>query len=170
MNEYKQGEAPYENYGIVPDILVVAKSLGGGMPIGAIISTNNISGAFTPGIHGSTFGGNAASCAAGIAVIDYLVNNGLSNKAKELGDYFISRLEKLGKKYPVISEVRGTGLMVALEFLEPVAGKLVSEALEDGLVINKVSDHILRFLPPLIIKKGHLNKLIKWLDLKIKDI
>ena len=160
----------YENYNIVPDILVVAKSLGGGMPIGAIISTSDISKTFTPGVHGSTFGGNAASCAAGLAVIDYILNNELSRKAKELGNYFISRLARLEKKYSVISEVRGTGLMVGLEFSEPVAARLVSEALEDGLVINKVSDHVLRFLPPLVIKKGHLDKLIKWLDLKIKDI
>lgn len=160
----------YENYNIVPDILVVAKSLGGGMPIGAIISTSDISKTFTPGVHGSTFGGNAASCAAGLAVIDYILNNELSRKAKELGNYFISRLARLEKKYSVISEVRGTGLMVGLEFSEPVAARLVSEALEDGLVINKVSDHTLRFLPPLVIKKSHLNKLIKWLDLKIKDI
>ncbi|TET52104.1 MAG: aspartate aminotransferase family protein [Actinomycetota bacterium] len=160
----------YENYNIVPDILVVAKSLGGGMPIGAIISTNNISKSFTPGVHGSTFGGNAASCAAGLAVIDYILDNELSRKAKELGNYFISRLQRLEKKYSVISEVRGTGLMVGLEFSEPVAARLVSEALEDGLVINKVSDHTLRFLPPLVIKKSHLDKLIKWLDHKIKDI
>lgn len=160
----------YENYNIVPDILVVAKSLGGGMPIGAIISTNDISKSFTPGMHGSTFGGNAASCAAGLAVIDYILNYELSRKAKELGNYFISRLERLEKKYSVISEVRGTGLMVGLEFSEPVAARLVSEALKDGLVINKVSEHILRFLPPLVIKKSHLDKLIKWLDQKIKDI
>jgi len=160
----------YQNYGIVPDILVVAKSLGGGMPIGAIISTDAISKSFTPGVHGSTFGGNAASCAAGLAVIDYILNNELSRKSKELGNYFISRLEKLKKKYSVISDVRGTGLMVGLEFSEPVASTLVSDALEDGLVINKVSDHTLRFLPPLIIKKSHLDKLIKWLNHKIKDI
>ena len=160
----------YENYDIIPDILVVAKSLGGGMPIGAIISTDDISRVFTPGMHGSTFGGNAASCAAGLAVIDYILKYELSQKAKELGDHFMSRLKKLEKKYSVISEVRGAGLMVGLEFSEPVAARLVREALEDGLVINKVSDHILRFLPPLVIKKGHLDKLIKWLDLKIKDI
>jgi len=144
----------YQNYGIAPDILVVAKSVGGGMTIGAIISTDAISKSFTPGVHGSTFGGNAASCAAGLAVIDYILNNELSRKSKELGNYFISRLEKLKKKYSVISDVRGTGLMVGLEFSEPVASTLVSDALEDGLVINKVSDHTLRFLPPLIIKKS----------------
>ena len=107
---------------------------------------------------------------AGLAVIDYILDNELSRKAKELGNYFISRLQNLEKKYSVISEVRGTGLMVGLEFSEPVAARLVSEALEDGLVINKVSDHTLRFLPPLVIKKSHLDKLIKWLDHKIKDI
>ena len=140
------------------------------MPIGAIVSTEAISKSFTPGVHGSTFGGNAASCAAGLAVIDYILNNELSRRSKVLGNYFISRLGRLKKKYSVISDLRGAGLMLGLEFSEPVAARLVSEALEDGLVINRVSDHTLRFLPPLIIKKSHLDKLLKWLDHKIKDI
>ena len=77
----------YQNYGAEPDILVVAKSLGGGMPVGAIISSDNISGSFAPGTHGSTFGGNAASCAAGIAVIDYLIGNNVPARAEKLGNY-----------------------------------------------------------------------------------
>ena len=160
----------YQNYNILPDILVVAKSLGGGMPIGAIIADDIISKSFTPGTHGSTFGGNAASCAAGLAVIDYILNNELSKRSEELGKYFLTRLDKLKKKYSVICDVRGSGLMVGLEFSEPAAARLVSEALEDGLIINKVSDYTLRFLPPLIVKKLHIDRLLKWLEHKIKDI
>ena len=160
----------YQNYNILPDILVLAKSLGGGMPIGAIIADDIISKSFTPGTHGSTFGGNAASCAAGLAVIDYILNNELSKRSEELGKYFLTRLDKLKKKYSVICDVRGSGLMVGLEFSEPAAARLVSEALEDGLIINKVSDYTLRFLPPLIVKKLHIDRLLKWLEHKIKDI
>ncbi len=160
----------FQNYNIEPDILVVAKSLGGGMPIGAIISTKKISGCFGPGSHGSTFGGNAASCAAGIAVIDYILKNDLEKRAAGLGTYFMEKLDQIAAKFPVIKEVRGVGLMIGLEFKVPIADSLVEAALEDGLVINKVSSYTLRFLPPLIIKKGDIDILIRWLDKKIGGI
>ena len=160
----------YQNYSINPDILVVAKSLGGGMPIGAIISDDKIGSVFTPGSHGSTFGGNAASCAAGCAVIDFMVKNKLPEKAKKLGQYFMGALKKLKDKYPVIKDVRGMGLMVGMEFNKPVAREIVQAALKDHLVINKVSDYTLRFLPPLIITKNNLDILIKWLDRTLKKI
>ena len=160
----------YQNYSINPDILVVAKSLGGGMPIGAIISDDKISSVFTPGSHGSTFGGNAASCAAGCAVIDFIIKNKLPEKAQNLGKYFIGALKKLKDKYPVVNDVRGMGLMVGMEFNKPIAGELVKAALKDYLVINKVSDFTLRFLPPLIIKKSNLKILIDWLDGALKKI
>ena len=160
----------YENYNIEPDILVLAKSLGGGMPIGAMVTSDKISKVFTPGMHGSTFGGNAASCSAGIAVIDYLEQNNIVHKAAELGKYFLTRLNSLKEKYSVIKEVRGLGLMVAVEFQEPLAEMIVEDALKDGLVLNRVSDSILRFLPPLIIKKSNIDRLLKWFNRKIKDI
>jgi acetylornithine/N-succinyldiaminopimelate aminotransferase len=160
----------YQNYSINPDILVVAKSLGGGMPIGAIISDDKIGSVFTPGSHGSTFGGNAASCAAGCAVIDFIIKNKLPEKAQNLGKYFIGALKKLKDKYPVIKDVRGMGLMVGMEFNKPIAEELVKAALKDHLVINKVSDFTLRFLPPLIIKKSNLKILIDWLDRALKKI
>jgi acetylornithine/N-succinyldiaminopimelate aminotransferase len=154
----------YENYGIKPDILVIAKSLGGGMPIGAIISTDEISRSFAPGMHGSTFGGNTASCAAGIAVIDYLLGNKIPERAEKLGKYFISELRKIQNKYNIIKEARGMGLMVAMEYSEPAASRFVDDALKDGIILNRVSDYILRFLPPLIITKANIDKLVNWLD------
>ncbi|MCL4417064.1 MAG: aspartate aminotransferase family protein [Actinobacteria bacterium] len=157
----------YQNYCIYPDILVVAKSLGGGMPIGAIISTDEISSAFTPGSHGSTFGGNAASCAAGCAVVDYLLKNGLSHRAEVLGKYLISKLLKLKKKHNIIKDVRGMGLMIGVELTKPVAGDIVKNALDDKLVLNKVSDSILRFLPTLVITRKNIDFLINWLDRNI---
>jgi predicted acetylornithine/succinylornithine family transaminase len=160
----------YENYGIYPDILVVAKSLGGGMPIGAIISTDKISSSFGPGTHGSTFGGNTASCTAGLAVLDYLIKNRLAERSEKLGQYFIKKLMQIKKKYPVVKEIRGMGLMIGMEFNEPVAEKLVQDALNDKIVINKVSSSTLRFLPALIITKDNIDTLIKWLDIRIKEI
>jgi len=160
----------YQNYGIYPDILVVAKSLGGGMPIGAIISTDKISASFGPGTHGSTFGGNTASCTAGLAVLDYLVENNLPEKSMKLGQYFIKKLMQFKKKYSVVKDIRGMGLMIGMEFNEPAAEKIVSDALKDKLVINKISSNILRFLPTLVITKKNINILIKWLDSKIKEI
>jgi predicted acetylornithine/succinylornithine family transaminase len=160
----------YQNYGIKPDIMVIAKSLGGGMPIGAIISTDDISSAFNPGDHGSTFGGNAASCAAGCAVIDYILKNGLIDKSREVGKYFLNKLKEIKKKYTIIKDVRGIGLMLAMEFREEVADILVRNALKDYIILNKVSDSILRFLPPLMITKDNINTLMEWLDKNIGDL
>jgi acetylornithine/N-succinyldiaminopimelate aminotransferase len=154
----------YENYDVKPDILVLAKSLGGGMPIGAIISTDNISSSFAPGMHGSTFGGNAASCTAGIAVIDYLLDNNIPEKVNRLGEYFISELRKIQNSYSIIKEVRGIGLMAAMEYSEPVTSRIVGDALNDGIILNRVSDNTLRFLPPLIITKANIDRVIRWLD------
>lgn len=159
----------YQNYDVCPDILVLAKSLGGGMPIGAIVSTDEISGVFGPGSHGSTFGGNAASCAAGIAVVDYILKNNLAARAEKLGKYFLDELLKLSKTVKIIKEVRGMGLMIGVELTEPVAGDIVIKALNDKILINKVAPDILRFLPPLIISKSDIDCLIDWLSGNLKN-
>jgi len=153
----------FQNYGIVPDILVLAKSIGGGMPLGAIVAGEDVSLAFTPGSHGSTFGGNAASCAAGCAVIDYILKKNLAQKAEKLGQYLIKELKKMSLEFSVIKEVRGMGLMVGLELSKPAALEIVLKALQDGLVINKVSPSILRFLPSLVISKQDIKILLAWL-------
>ena len=159
----------YESYDIIPDILVVAKSLGGGMPIGAIISGDDISKSFVPGTHGSTFGGNAASCAAGVAVLNYFKESNLVENSKELGAYLLSELKKLEKKYAdLVKEIRGMGLMLAMEFKNPVAGEIIILGLESFLVLNKVSDFTIRFLPPLVINKKDINKLTAFLDKTLK--
>jgi acetylornithine/N-succinyldiaminopimelate aminotransferase len=153
----------FQNYGVVPDILVLAKSIGGGMPLGAIVAGEEVSSAFTPGSHGSTFGGNAASCAAGCAVIDYILKNNLEQKAEKLGTFLMKELTKMSREFPIIKEVRGMGLMVGVELSKPAAAEIVSKALDDGLVINKVSPSILRFLPSLVISKSDLKILLGWL-------
>ena len=160
----------YENFDIFPDILTVAKSLGGGMPIGAVISTEKIIKSFGPGTHGSTFGGKCASCAAGLAVIDYIIDNRLVERSKKLGQYFMKKLTDLKNKYGVIKELRGMGLMIGMELNKPAAEDLVKKALADKIVINKVSSNTLRFLPTLIITKNNIKSLIKWLDVNIKEL
>ncbi len=160
----------YQHYGINPDILSVAKSLGGGMPIGAIISTDKISSSFIPGTHGSTFGGNMASCEAGLAVLDYLLDNKLPERSKKLGRYFMKKLMQIKNKYSAVKDVRGIGLMIGMEFNEPVAEKIVLDALKDKLVLNKISGNTLRFIPSLVITKKNIDTLLKWLDAKIKEI
>jgi predicted acetylornithine/succinylornithine family transaminase len=159
----------FQNYNVVPDILVLAKSLGGGMPIGAIVSTDEISSAFTPGTHGSTFGGNAASCAAGVSVVNYLLTNNLPGNAKKLGDYLFKKLFKLKNKYKVIKEARGMGLMIGVEFTKPIASDLVSSGLKNGIVLNKISDFTIRLLPPLVISKRNINYFINFLDSYLKE-
>ena len=160
----------YENYDIFPDILVLAKSLGGGMPIGAIIARDEINKAFTPGTHGSTFGGNAASCAAGVAVLNYFEKYELISKSQETGKYLLFKLNKLKEKYAeAIKEVRGMGLMLAIEFKSPIAGEIIISGLKDRLVLNKVSDFTIRFLPSLVINKKDINNLITFLDKKLKE-
>ncbi|MCE5330369.1 aspartate aminotransferase family protein [bacterium] len=159
----------YESYDIIPDIMVVAKSLGGGMPIGAIISNEYISKSFAPGTHGSTFGGNAASCAAGVAVLNYFKEKNLVENSKEIGVYLLKELKKLEKKYAdLVKEVRGMGLMLAMEFKNPVASEIIKLGLENFLVLNKVSDFTIRFLPPLVINKKDINKLVAFLDKTLK--
>jgi acetylornithine/N-succinyldiaminopimelate aminotransferase len=143
--------------------LVLAKSIGGGMPLGAIVAGEEVSSAFTPGSHGSTFGGNAASCAAGCAVIDYILKKDLAQKAEKLGRFLIKELKKMSQGFPIIKEVRGMGLMVGVELSKPAAPEIVSKALDDGLVINKVSPTILRFLPSLVISKSDIKILLGWL-------
>ncbi len=160
----------YKNYNIYPDILAIAKSLGGGMPIGAIISTEKISFSLGPGTHGSTFGGNAAACAAGLAVIDYIVNNRLAERSKNMGQYFIKKLLKIKKKYRIVKEIRGMGLMIGMEFVSPIAEKMIQRALDDKIVINKVSSYTLRFLPTLVITRSNIDRLVKWLDINIKEL
>jgi acetylornithine/N-succinyldiaminopimelate aminotransferase len=153
----------FQNYGIVPDILVLAKSIGGGMPLGAIVAGEEVSQAFTPGSHGSTFGGNAASCAAGCAVIDYILKKSLAQNAEKLGLYLVGELKKMALEFSIIKEVRGMGLMVGMELSKPAASEIVSKALDDGLVISKVSPSILRFLPSLVISKPDIKILLSWL-------
>jgi len=159
----------YQHESINPDIVTVAKGIGGGMPIGITIANKDVAGAFQPGDHGSTFGGNSLSCASASAVIDYVIKNKLVEKAGITGKYFMEELIKLQKKYIVIKEVRGKGIMIGIE-LNTYAKPIVNKCLAKGLLVNKCGDFVLRFLPPLIVDKEEIDKCVEILDAVFKEL
>lgn len=154
----------YQQYGIVPDIVTVAKGLGGGVPIGAFITSDKVASAFHSGDHGSTFGGNPLACAAANAVLKAISEEALLTNAMEMGSYFEKGLQALQAKYPkLISEVRGKGLMLGAQLT--VAGRdIVNSCLENGVIINCTAIHVLRFVPPLNITRAHIDEVLAVLD------
>lgn len=150
-------------FGVQPDITTVAKAMGGGYPIGAILANERIASAFEPGDHGSTFGGNPLGCAAAKAAIEVLLDENLIHQSQELGEYFKSSLEQMTSKYDIVKEVRGKGLMIGIE-LTRSCGDVVNEAREQGVLINCTADKVIRLVPPLIITKKQLDEVVKVLD------
>jgi acetylornithine aminotransferase/acetylornithine/N-succinyldiaminopimelate aminotransferase len=147
-------------YGIRPDIITLAKGLAGGVPIGVVIANQETSAGFTPGDHGSTFGGNPLACAAALAVLDTLENGHLIQKAAGLGDYFRERLEELAQTSGQIREIRGAGLMLGVELASPVASEVKARCLDAGYLIGTVGTHTLRLLPPLIIERPEIDQFV----------
>ena len=145
----------YMNYGIKPDIVSMAKAMGGGMPIGAICATEEVAAAFTPGSHGSTFGGSPVSCAASLAEIDELLDRDLAGNAKEMGAYFMEELKKL----PHVKEVRGQGLLVGVEFDDTVNAVDIKHGCFDRkLLVTAIGSSIIRMVPPLILTKRTVTR------------
>ena len=151
----------HELFDVKPDIMTMAKGIGGGVPMGAILATEKVAGAFVPGDHGTTFGGGPLVCAAANAVLDAFEEENILNNVNEVGDYFIEELKKLDKE--IIAEVRGRGLMVGLELTKPGA-EYVDKLREAGFLINCTADKVLRFVPPLIITKEDIDEFVKALD------
>jgi len=147
----------YEQYGVEPDIMTLAKGLGGGVPIGALLAKENVS-LFSPGEHGSTFGGNPLVCAAAHATLKYIIDYNIPVQVKRVGHYFMTRLESLKRQFDFITEVRGRGLLLALEFDQEIAERLVLACLDRGLLVNKVKPNALRFMPPLIVTEKEVDK------------
>jgi len=147
----------YEQYGVEPDIMTLAKGLGSGVPIGALLAKENVS-VFSPGEHGSTLGGNPLVCAAAHATLKYIIDHNIPAQVKRVGNYFLTRLESLKKQFDFITGVRGRGLLVALEFNQEIAEKLVLACIDRGLLVNKVKPNALRFIPPLIITEKEVDK------------
>ena len=149
----------YQHAGVVPDIVTLGKGMGGGVPIGAIVARGEIAAAFQPGTHGSTFAGNPLVCAAALAVMQAIAEEGLVDRAAEMGTYLMARLGELAKAHPVITEVRGRGLMVAIELGIP-SEPVVAACLARGLLVNNVQPKAIRFVPPLIVERGDIDEAI----------
>jgi acetylornithine aminotransferase len=149
----------HEHFGIVPDIMTLAKALAGGAPIGTMLATDELATAFTPGTHGSTFGGNPLVTAAGVATVRAILEEGILNHCEEMGGYLTGELEALRSRFPAIREVRGIGLMIGVELSIPGAG-IVRKALERGLLLNCAQEKVLRFVPPLVIGKKEVDEMI----------
>jgi acetylornithine/N-succinyldiaminopimelate aminotransferase len=153
----------YERHKIKPDIITLAKALGGGIAIGAMGSTNKIIKSFAPGTHGATFGGNPLACAASLASLKTLTKKGFLEKSSATGDYFLKQLYRLKDNFSIIREVRGVGLMLAVELNQPGA-EVVTNCMKEGLLINCIQQNTIRFLPPLIITRKEIDFLIRTLS------
>jgi len=153
----------YQHFDVEPDIMTLAKTLGGGVAIGAMMAKSEIAASLVPGKHASTFGGNALACAAAIAVIEAIDEEKLLANAVELGQYTQDALLKLKEKHFIIDSVRGIGLMIGVQ-LTASGVEIVDKCLENGLRINCTSGTVLRFMPPMIAERGHIDKAIDILD------
>jgi acetylornithine/N-succinyldiaminopimelate aminotransferase len=154
----------HQLYGVEPDIMTLAKGLASGLPIGAILAREEVASSFKPGDHGSTFGGGPVPCAAALATLRVLEEEGLVDNAARTGDYFAAGLRELAARGKAVVEVRGRGLMLALQLAEERAEEAAQAALERGLVINNIGRGVLRFLPPLPIGTAEVDRLLETLE------
>jgi len=152
----------YEHEGVEPDMLTLAKSLAGGVPIGALLIKQGIADSFKPGDHASTFGGNPLASSAGVAALTAILKEGMLENCRKMGDYFLSKLEEMKKQFPFVKEVRGKGLILGME-LKMDGGSIVKEMLKKRILINCTMGNVLRFLPPLIVTQEEVDRVVKTL-------
>jgi len=150
----------HEHFGITPDIMTLAKALAGGAPIGTMLARDEVAQAFVPGTHGSTFGGNPLVCAAALATVRTILEDGILNRTEEIGEYLLGELEALQEKFPkLVKNVRGIGLMIGMGLHIPGAD-IVKKGHERGLLLNVTHDTVLRFVPPLTVTKAEVDGMI----------
>ena len=160
----------YQTYGVVPDIMTLAKGLGGGVPIGAMLTTNEIAIGFKPGDHGSTFGGNPLACAAGNAVMETIEQEGIIDNVQDVSAELFEKLNKLRSKYNCIRSVRGKGLLIGIEFDDTITAQGMREQLFTmGILVSAIGKSTIRLAPPLIITKAQANQFVKALDKILKN-
>ena len=153
----------YEHFNLTPDIMSLAKALGNGLPIGAMLASEKIAAAFSPGAHASTFGGTPLITAASLEVLKVMEEDDVVDRCRKTGDYFKEQLCKLKEQHNVIEDVRGVGLLLGMKLKMP-GGPVVNQCMERGFLINCIQEKILRFIPPLIIEKEDIDSLIVCLD------
>jgi len=151
----------YQHYNILPDVTTLAKPIANGIPMGAMLCTNAAAESITPGMHGTTFGGNPFACAIAIAVIDTIQRDNLLHQIQTVGSYFHEELSKLAARHDCIVDVRGIGLMLGLELNSADLAKQIATALMDRrIIVNRTSETVLRFLPPFILERSHVDTAI----------
>jgi acetylornithine/N-succinyldiaminopimelate aminotransferase len=150
----------FQHFNFEPDIVVVAKAIGGGLPLGAFIGKERLSGVFTPGVHGTTFGGNPVACAAGLATVGEILHGGVMQNVVETGSYLFGKLEQLKMQFPdCVLEVRGKGLMVGLE-LKFDGAEFIERMMARHVLLNLTNSTVVRWLPPLNIGKSHIDEAV----------
>ena len=154
----------HEWAGVRGDIVTLAKGLANGVPIGALLASEEVATAFSPGTHGSTFGGNFLSSSAALATLSVLFDEDLMENATQVGDYFSGRLKDWAQNVGILKEVRGRGLMIGVELSQPIARDLMEKSLECGLIFNAVGETVLRFLPPLNISTDDVDEAMDKLE------
>ena len=153
----------YQQFGIEPDIITLAKGLGGGIPIGAFMAKEKCS-VFTPGDHGSTYGSNPLMCATALAVMEYVISNDVPGKAQKAGLYLIDGLNKLKSKYSFITDVRGRGLLAAIEFKSDMSQSIMAACVKNGMMVNNVKPNAVRVMPPLTISNKEIDEALGIFD------
>jgi acetylornithine aminotransferase/acetylornithine/N-succinyldiaminopimelate aminotransferase len=160
----------YQHFGITPDVVTIAKPLAAGLPLGAVLTREAVSRSFHPGMHGTTFGGGPLACAVAIAFLETLEREKLVEHVGKMGDYLRGQLEALKEKHSAIKDVRVLGLMVGVELdSADLAKAAVKKMMERGVIINRTHDVVLRFLPPYVIGKAHVDQVIEKLDSVLEE-
>ena len=158
----------HENFGVTPHIMTLAKALGNGLPVGAMLATEELSSAFGPGSHATTFGGTPLVTAVAKAVLESILKDGWLDHCSKMGDYFKGRLQELARKHDFIKDVRGVGLILGIELDRPGA-PFVEACMKKGFLINCAQEKVLRFLPPLIVGKEEIDRLVESLDAVLSE-
>ena len=160
----------YQHSGVTPDVMALAKGLGGGFPIGACLATEAAAAGITPGTHGSTFGGNPLATAVGNAVLDVLLEDGFLARARSMGESLFARLRQLASAHSdIIAEVRGAGLMIGVKCVPPV-GEMIAACREAGLLTVPAGENVMRLLPPLIIDDSHVEEAVGMVEAACKAV
>lgn len=161
----------YEHYGVIPDVMTLAKTLAGGFPMGACLARGEAAKVFEPGDHAATFGGNPLACAAAVAVLSAVHEEGLVENARDVGEYFQGRLREMRSAESGMrnAEIRGLGLMIAVEFEDPIAKAVAGACLERGLIVNAIGDSVIRFLPPLVVTRADVDRAIEMLASAVRS-
>ncbi len=150
----------HEHWGIRPDIMTLAKSLAGGFPIGACLASEQVAGAFEPGNHASTFGGNHLACAAGLATLSIIEDEGLVENARAMGELLIERLMELAHQSPRVDHVRGRGLLLGLQLTDDSASQVQAQCIQSGLIVNAIGDDLIRLAPPLVVSAAQCERAV----------